>query len=363
MFVVTNREVFPTKTGLNAFGSTPSCSGPLELRLAEAKKSRDRWKIDILPDQVTAAMAAESGLDVSGPEPVYTSRYVAAKLLARINPKLSGGRGKGRNFVLFVHGFNNDLKSALDRAWRFEKTYQVEVLVFSWPANGGGAKGVASYLSDKADAQASVGALGRVLGKLQSIMAEVHATHEQRVEELANRRHPDDDEAWRTFFTEQAEKSCPFTVNLVLHSMGNYLFKKMLETSVFRSAQPIFDNVVLVAADTNTADHAEWVENIAARRRVFVTLNEHDIALAASRLKMGERQKARLGHYVFELNASNASYVNFTDAAHVARSHAYFEGKPTRNPSVKAFFDAAFNGLAAEQALPYDAARNLYQVS
>ncbi len=370
MFVVTNRQVFADKTDLNAFGPLPNPAGPLELRLAEVSKSRNRWSVTILPDEVTPAMAAEAGITLDPDGPTYASRYVAAKLLARLDRPASaarsGGRrstAAGRNFVLFVHGFNNDLKAALDRAHAFEKTYGVEVLVFSWPANGGGAKGVASYLSDKRDAQASVGALGRVLEKLHGYLLAAHAAYEADLVHRADERHPHDDEAWRAFYTARAEERCPFTVNLVLHSMGNYLFKKMLESSVFRITQPVFDNVVLVAADTNAEGHATWVEQIKVRRRVFITINERDIALAASQLKMGEQQKARLGHNIYGLNAANATYVDFTDSPHIARSHAYFEGPPLKNAQAKGFFQAAFNGQPAEQGLPYDPARNLYRVA
>ncbi len=359
MFVVTNRNVFPNRASLKAFGALPNPAGPHELRLAEANKTRGKWSVRILPDQVTAAMAKDAGLKLKAGEKAYASRYVAAKLLARINPTQGGS---GRNFVLFVHGFNNDLEAALDRAHDFEQTYNVEVLVFSWPANGGGAKGVASYLSDKRDAMASVGAFGRVLEKLKALLLEAHASYEAQLATRADQRHGDNDEAWLSFYTQRAEARCPFTVNLVLHSMGNYLFKKALGTSAFRAALPIFDNVVLVAADTNSEDHAAWVEEIKARRRVLITINEHDIALAASQLKMGEQQKARLGHYLFGLNARNATYLNFTDAAKVGRSHAYFEGDPLQNEHVRRAFMAAFNGEAPERELRYNSARNYFEV-
>ena len=42
----------------------------------------------------------------------------------------------------------------------------VEVVSFSWPANGGGAWGVASYKSDKRDALNSTGALDRCIQRI-----------------------------------------------------------------------------------------------------------------------------------------------------------------------------------------------------
>ena len=365
MFIVTNRRVTESRSDLKAFGGKPNPEGANELRMAEAKRSRGKWKIDILPDTITPAMADEVGVSLRAREKVYASQYVVRRILARVNPKLAGKTGKGRNLVLFVHGFNNDLEAALDRAANFERTYGVEVLVFSWPANGGGVRGVASYLSDKRDARASVGALDRVLAKLNEALLGIHQEHEARVTKIADTKFGDDAEGWDQFYSDEANKWCPFALTLVLHSMGNYLFKCLLSSSVYRAQNLIFDNVVLVAADANNDDHASWVEKIPARKRVLITINEDDIALRASRLKMGELQKARLGHHLFGLNASNAVYVNFTNAKEVGSSHGYFEGKPTKNPQVKAFFKAALNGREAETLLklPYNSARNLYEVS
>lgn len=360
MFIVTNRQVFENKSDLKAFGSKPNPNGPNELRMAEAKKVAGKWKINILPDKVTPAMAKETGIKARS----YSSAYVLQRLMARVNPKLVRRQGNGRNFALFVHGFNNNMQDALDRAAAFQRNYGVEVLVFSWPANGGGAKGVVSYKSDKSDARASIGALDRVLEKLNGSLQTIHAQHEERVTKIANERFADDAAAWDQFYTTEAEKWCPFSINLILHSMGNYLFKCLVQSSVYHGQELIFDNVVMAAADTNTENHASWVEKIPARKRIFITINEDDFALKASRMKMGERQRARLGHYLFNLNANNAIYVNFTNAKHVGRSHGYFEGKPLQNPKVKAFFKHALNGKEAEIALnlPYDSARNIFEI-
>jgi esterase/lipase superfamily enzyme len=360
MFIVTNRQVFENRRNLKAFGPKPNPEGPNELRMAEAKKVGGAWKIKILPDTVSAAMANEVGIA----EGAFSSAYVMQRLMARVNPKLVGKTGKGRNLVLFVHGFNNNLEATVERALAFEKNYGVEVLVFSWPANGGGVKGVVSYKSDKRDARASVGALDRVLAKLNSGLLTIHAEHEQRVTELANQRFGDDADAWDAFYTEKSEKWCPFTINLVLHSMGNYLFKCLMTSSVYHARDLIFDNVVMVAADTNSEHHADWVEEIPARKRVIITINENDHALKASRMKMGELQRARLGHYLFGLDAGNAIYANFTNTSKVGRSHGYFEGDPISNPKVKKFFQHAFNGEEPElrMRLPYNSARNTYDV-
>lgn len=133
--------------------------------------------------------------------------------------------------------------------------------------------------------------------------------------------------------------------------------------SIYHADRLLFDNVMLIAADTNNAGHAEWASRIQARSRVLVTINERDTALMASRMKIGKHQLARLGHYPFELNAPGVVYVDFTDAAHVGDSHAYFEGKPTQNDKVLQFFDDAFHGRFPEKPLRFDPAKNRYRLT
>jgi hypothetical protein len=83
----------------------------------------------------------------------------------------------------------------------------------------------------------------------------------------------------------------------------------------------------------------------------------------ASRMKVGEEQQARLGHYPYNLNSRRAVYVNFTDATHVGDSHAYFEEGPLKNRTVRKFFLQAFNGERAETGLEFDASSNIFTVT
>ena len=202
MFIVTNREVFERgkkKTGVDRFGKTLNPKGANELRVAEAVRTSAGWSVTMIPDEATPAMKATVGLgDV--PDPVPASRYVARRLLGRINPRrakelqIKDAKGPGKNLLFFVHGFNNNVKAVLDRARNFETLYDVEVLAFSWPANGGGARGVASYKSDKRDAKASIGALDRVLESMLGRLAELNGTYLEKVRADAMRQFEDDPE-------------------------------------------------------------------------------------------------------------------------------------------------------------------------
>ena len=374
MFIVTNREVddHNEKKGVERFGKKLNPNGALELRMAEASKQKGGWSVNILPDVLTPKLKKEVGLQAGGT--VYASQYVARKLLSRVNParakklKIPGTslQKKGRNFLPFIHGFNNDMKAVLERAHNLERLYDVEVLAFTWPANGGGLSGVASYKSDKRDAKASTGALDRVLEYVQKILQSFNQEAIDLVREEARIKYPDDPEKQNRYIATVVDKDCPVTVNAMFHSMGNYLYKHLLLSSSSEGSGLIFDNVVLVAADANNAEHALWVDRIRCRSRVYVTINEDDKALSVSRMKTGDDQQARLGHYLYGLDSKQGVYVNFTDVRGVGNSHAYFEGDTIkRNPRIKRFFHEAFNGRRAELVanLNFDAATNMYRFS
>jgi esterase/lipase superfamily enzyme len=366
MYLVTNRDLHPEQTGPGVLGPGTNVNGPHELRLIEATPRGRSWQLEVLPDQPDDRQRAEVGIgltvdeerDRPESERVYMSRYVALKLAAEL-------RAEKRHLVVFVHGFNNDVGAVLDRARRIEEIYGVTVVPFSWPAQGGGVRGTLSYRDDKRDAKASVGAFDRVLGRVHQYLHEINAEAMAEASAEAARKHPEDLERRDRLMAKLMEAKCPFTVNLMLHSMGNYLYKHLLLSSVTNGDLMAFDNVVLVAADTNVGGHAEWVDRIRCRGRVYVTINERDSALAASRMKAGEAQRTRLGHARHGLNASSAVYVDFTDAPAVGSDHAYFEGSPVRSRTspVRRFFDAALHGQRAETHLVFDASTNTWQAT
>ena len=303
MLIVTNRNLQNSDEAGQLFGPGFNKDGPDELRLATATKMGEEWEVVIHDDVV-----GRDGASMHASEDQFLSMQ---ERMAE----------KGRNCLVFVHGFNNDFRDVLERAHEFERNYDVEVVAFTWPANGRGSAlgrigGVASYKSDKRDAVRSAVALDRALEKLGGYFDKYR------------------DEARR----------CNQRISLLMHSMGNYLFKNLMRSSVYQGETSIFDNVILAAADANNAGHEDWIDRIQCRRRIYVTINEDDDALALSRAKFGDKQRARLGHYLSNLNSRQAVYVDFTDAQHVGDSHAYFEGDPTDNPLVKHVFDRMING-------------------
>lgn len=364
MFLVTNRNLVDNASGFQLLGSKVNPEGPAELRLVEVVRRANQWHVTVLPDIMTREMKEEVG--ITEPGPVFASQYVFRRLMAIANPRMAQptSRRKGKDILLFVHGFNNSFADVVERCQGLAEAFDdLEVVAFTWPANGGGARGVTDYRDDKRDAQASVVAFDRVLAKTYDLLAQARGEYLQELQEEAATRFPDSGERQREFVAARAEQQCPFRLSLLLHSMGNYLLERTLKSTALRGQQLIFDNIIMAAADVNSPGHEEWVNSLQVRNRLYVTINEDDYALRASRLKGGDEQLARLGHYPYNLNARQAVYVDFTQAPQVGTSHAYFEGDALKNAKVRKFFDLAVHGQRVDESgiLRYDPSRNLHR--
>jgi len=373
MFVVTNREFQVNRaTGEVTVGDDPNRKGCNELRLLAATGRPGEWRLEEVPDKLrlSSFQSPEVSGIPAGLEPIKRKRgyagsdLVAAALLERI-------RQGGRNLVVLLHGYNNTLDDALDRAHRLADRYGVEVVVFSWPANGGGERfledihGIASYKLDKLDARASTGALDRLLARMGALLKEVNEGVRADVERKAEEAFPSDREERRAYLARLLRDAvCPFKVTLLAHSMGNYLYKKMLLSSSERlSEDVVFDNVILKAADANHPDHAEWVRRIRVRHRVYITINQGDSALMLSDTKLGDDQRPRLGNTLHEQDAPNGTYIDMTPF--VSSAHSYFDEEDLEMSKEQAeplttFFAKAVNGEVAEGPLPYRMASNTY---
>jgi len=362
VFVVTNRRIEPDAGGLEIFGHEPNPRGPNELRLVEVtgtRRLRARLLKDELPKTRVREIARDLEIALDADETWYQSLDVAARLF------LEAQRSR-KQVLVFVHGYNNDVEDVLATAREIERRYAVLVLPFTWPADGGGpVSGTAKYLGDKRDARASTGALDRVFEKVRAYHELFTATRSARLWERAHEEFPGNHEAARAEYVRLQERACKVKINLLCHSMGNYVMKHATIPSGARSRTVIFDNVGLVAADTNNQGHASWVEAIEARGAVYVVINEDDFALKWSRRKPGEEQLARLGHFVRGLDARDAVYLDVTRAAHVGDDHSYFVGKPVeRNERLAAIFSDLFEGRRAEDRVRrrYRADLNAYDV-
>ncbi len=359
MYLVTNRSVREDGRGLDMFGAVPSEKGPNELRLVKVTRSGRGYRTELLDDVLPAAEVRRlkrlHGLDIDPTATWYASLAVACEIAAQ-------ARKKKRHLLVYVHGYNNDLGDVLETARALERLYNVIVIPFSWPANGGGpVSGGAAYLTDKRDARASADALNRFVEKIADYHDMLTANRRAELRRDAEAACPQNPQLARETFAEMMHRDCRVTLNLLCHSMGNYLLKYAVLPGGTATRRLTFDNVSLVAADCNNQGHADWVEQIPARNRLAIFINEDDFALAWSRRKPGDAQLARLGHQLKGLNAENAYYIDVTEAPWVRNSHSYFIDKAVAKPEgLRKVFATAFEGGKPEATLRYHADVNAY---
>lgn len=362
MYLITNRKLSTRKQGLDVFGKTPNIKGPKELRLVKVERVNDQWVTtpvdDLLPRKDVKRLKNQHHLDIDVNERWYGSLGVACEIYTR-------AKAENRSILFFVHGYNNDVEDVINAALEIEKLYNVIVVPFTWPANGGGAvSGTAAYLSDKSDARVSSSALDRAIEKVHGFHQIFSSASQASNRVKAYQKHKDNPEAAAALFTRLTESECQVKISLLCHSMGNYVFKHVFSTTDRFSSNLVFDNICLVAADTNNHDHARWVEQLDVRKRVYVVINEDDSALKVSRIKPGREQKARLGHYLKNLSADNASYVDLTSSEGLGAEHTYFKGDTVKaNADIQKFFNEIFNGRAADDCLLYRPDIRAYRLS
>ena len=361
MYVVTNRRLKDEEGDLSIFSREPNAQGPNELRLVKITKSDKKYKATVLDDELSEAKIKEINkkhkLDLDVSLKWNQSLDVANQLF------LQAAKNK-KHILIFVHGYNNDMGDVITTADKLETLYNVNVIPFSWPANGGGpASGAASYKSDKRDARVSTGAFDRFLEKLQAYHEIFTTAQRNKLWKVVKSKHPDNHEEARMEYTRLQAIECKITINLLCHSMGNYLLKYAAKPSGSLMRKLVFDNVCMVAADANNKDHKNWVEGIQSRSGIYIVINEDDSALKWSRRKPGEEQLARLGHYLKGLNSINTSYLNVTTAAHVGDEHSYFKDKPVKNNiKLKKMFASLFEGRKPESEMKYKSDINAYEL-
>ena len=313
MLIVTNRNLQENKDSLSRFGVKFNPNGNDELRLAKVSFSNDEWCVDVVEDTVR---------DDTNGNPAFASEREFIELQKRL-------KENEKNCVVFVHGFNQSFEEAIKDAWAIQENYGVEVILFTWPSNGreggivpGKAGGTIAYKNDKRDAVRSKEALDRLFEKLHFYLSKYNTE-----DDICNRN-----------------------ISLMCHSMGNYLLKNLMKSSIYQGETAIFDNIIMIAADVNNEGHDEWVDRLEYRKQLYIAINENDFALAFSRIKLGKHQKARLGHFTNNLCSRKAIYLDFTYSDGVKKSHSYYGNEVIDiNTTVKSVFEDILNGNRIKQ--------------
>ena len=313
ILVVTNRKINNSSaTDHTLFGEQVNDKGASELRLAWAEKGAGgKWNLVLIPEPSRLT-----------PENIPS--------LAAFREYVQILNAKKMDCVYYIHGFNKAFIETLQQAHEVHKRYGVGVIVFSWPSNPGGFI-FNEYRRAQAIASNSVVALDRTFEKLGSYL------------------HLEPDE------------SCEISFNLLLHSLGNYLFEMFIRHPIFSGETRIFDNIVLNAADVDHDQHNEWTHSLKYARRVFAIINERDTILGASDIINPDR----LGNTTRDLDSPQLDYFDLSDGENVDKKHRHFESTASQNKVVASFFKKVLHG---RQGFPLEGAtfnseKNSYELT
>ncbi|WP_264324102.1 alpha/beta hydrolase [Romeriopsis navalis] len=295
------------------FGERSNANGPDEVRLATAEydSAQSQWQVDLLAE----------------PETLTADNLPSRQLFKSVIAGIKQGQYSS-DWVFYIHGFNQSFKDSLEASWRISQRYNVDVIVFSWASNPGG-WGPSEYNRARQAARSSANALDHALQKMGSYLID----------------------------RPQAEiGQCNVRLNLLIHSLGNYLVENFVRDPIFSGETRIFDNVIFHQADVDHKHHDMWIDRVEYGRRIYVTINENDGALKVSDIS----NPSRLGSTALG-TAATPVYVDFTNADNVDRDHDFCIGDHG-NPAIYRFFQQVLTSHRGELAseFTYDSRTNTF---
>ena len=321
MLVATNRNInqgnFKNNIGNEkGFGEQVNAKGPNELRFARVEKKDDKWIVKLIKE----------------PDNLSPDNLPSQAEFKRMAKQCTADR---RSCVFYIHGYNKPFPETLEQAWLIQERYGVEVVLFSWPANTGGLP-LTEYRQARRIAQASFGALDSLLEKFGRYIQD-----------------------WMNPMDEKALIECDVTINIMAHSLGNYLFEHYVLSQAYQAETRIFKNIVLSQADVNNNDHPKWIDKLITGQRIYITVNENDKILSWSE----SLNPPRLGKTLDNLISERPQYFDFTAGKGVGKKHQLWG--EVDNPIVQAFFDAVLNGRRGDEVagFSYDAMLNAYRIT
>ena len=244
---------------------------------------------------------------------------------------------QGRDMLVLIHGYNVSWEEAVGSAAALEAMLNrpeagasaslpaVRVVLFTWPSNGQALPFV-SYKSDRGDAAASAGAVGRGLLKVRDFLHELGREVRSGNREVVRLRKRLEAEGVRPSEVDravaqlEATEVCARNIHLLAHSMGNFVLQQALnrvwEFSPGTSLPRLFDRVFLCAADVddNVLEPGQPMEQVhQVANLVAVYHNPNDNALRVSDYtkanpdRLGQRGAARpqaLHHKMMQVDCS-----------------------------------------------------------
>lgn len=303
LYYVTNRNHLGSdRFHPTGYGIHPSADGIENLRFGKVTvdvgaKSLDRWfnaktasgkgDGEELSEHLTKRAETHSTI-TAYPEKIPDKErpehnQPGVKLGSRIMlEEIQGTMREGRDVLIFVHGFNVSWHSAVGSALALQAMLNrpgirekgkgdVMVILYTWPSDGSALPFVA-YRSDRTEAIGSGFALGRGLLKLRDFLKDTTRVLTAKEKEKGERREP-----------------CNQNINLLCHSMGNYVLQHALQRMIERTDEgrlpKLFDHIFLCAPDVdeNVLEPQQPMGKLhQVCQNVNVYFNRGDLALRGS---------------------------------------------------------------------------------
>jgi hypothetical protein len=225
------------------------------------------------------------------------------------------------DWMVFVHGDGKTLLAAVDRAREIQELHQINVLVFAWPSKDEELGAIKNFKNSYANVEKSSSSF---------------STFIQDLAELRN------------------DENNPFEnmrLTMFLHSLGNYFLVRLIEDQLHDEIESdVFDNLIVNAAAVESEEHFRWIEAIDFSERIYINSNDDDFSLSGLRIltKLGRQ----LGERAEPPFASNAIYVNFTEAVgfpgSMGPSHSYYFASVTeKSEKIRQYYSTIFHGEKA----------------
>lgn len=230
--------------------------------------------------------------------------------------------GHTRYINIFIHGRGKHPEKGLEFIPDIEKMYGIKTIMFHWP-------------SWKSAVERPVGNAIEAAEDLAKFLSEL---------DDYTRRHP-----IRMFGVK---------LTLLVHSMGNIVFKEMVDNHYQPGGfkRSLFSTLVLNAADVPIRQHSSWVDRIDFSKENFITYNDNDIVLFGSEQldhfsnDYEEYEGSRLGKDIDkalkksnESRSSNAKYLNLSKMTFTGHRHFLVDDKE-KNIELKLIFSRIFKG-------------------
>ena len=229
-----------------------------------------------------------------------------------------------RPVCVYVHGNNNTPATCMTRCSALAALYGVEVIGFSWAAegflsDGGALPGVTAKPSALEEADlVGVSAANRTDSGAQQKIRRYHQ---------AKTNAQDSVDAFARFLrllgTARLHANVqPFT--LAAHSLGSHLLQNTLEVPGAAESVGTAFNVVLLAPCVRAAGHAAWLTKFRPKGRTYVTFNRGDNVLFGAFAADGGQIKLGADPGDELVRTSAVRYVSFTNSMVGVGGHRYF---------------------------------------